>query len=174
MSILITRRRLTAFVTAVAAVTLVRPARAAALPSPQEKVYLTISGKIANTNKGDTAVFDRPMLEALGYHSIETTTPWYNGAVRFEGVLMQNLMERVGATGDTVRAVALNDFATEIPMSDFAHFGVLLALKRNGEYMPIRDKGPLFIVYPYNSDEELRSQKYYSRSAWQLSQLIVK
>ena len=43
---------------------------------------------------------------------------------------------------------------------------VLLALKRNGAYMPVRDKGPLFIVYPYDSSPELKHQKYYSRSAW--------
>jgi hypothetical protein len=35
----------------------------------------------------------------------------------------------------------LNDYATEIPMSDFDRFGVLLALKRDGAYMPVRDKG---------------------------------
>ena len=40
--------------------------------------------------------------------------------------------------------------------------------------MPVRDKGPLFVVYPYDSDPELRSQKFYSRSAWQVKSLIVK
>jgi hypothetical protein len=82
-------------------------------------------------------------------------------------------MQTVGASGETVVAAALNDYETKIPMSDFAQFGVLLALKRNGEYMPVREKGPLFIVYPYDSNSELKSQQYYGRSAWQLSRLSI-
>ena len=70
-------------------------------------------------------------------------------------------------------ASSLNDYETKIPMHDFVRFGVLLALKRNGEYMPVREKGPLFIVYPFDSEPELKSQKYYGRSAWQLARLVV-
>ena len=39
--------------------------------------------------------------------------------------------------------------------------------------MAVRDKGPLFIVYPYDSDEVLRSERYYNRSAWQLKSLEI-
>ena len=82
-------------------------------------------------------------------------------------------MQAVRAEGEVVVAGSLNDYETKIPMNDFAQFGVLLALKRNGEYMPVREKGPLFIVYPFDSKPELKSQKYYGRSAWQLARLVV-
>lgn len=114
------------------------------------------------------------MLEGLGTSIIRTKTPWYSGVVTFEGVRMDALMQRVGVAGDVVTAVALNDFSSEIPVSDFAKYGVILALKRDGNYMPVSDKGPLFIVYPYDSSPELQAQKFYSRSAWQLAQLIAK
>ncbi|EPL7927674.1 TPA: oxidoreductase, partial [Klebsiella pneumoniae] len=52
-------------------------------------------------------------------------------------------------------------------------FPVIMALKMNGQYMRIRDKGPLFIVYPYDSSAELQNQIYYSRSAWQVSKMII-
>ena len=68
----------------------------------------------------------------------------------------------------------MNDYTTEIQMEDFTKHHAILALKRNGEYMPVRDKGPLFVVYPYDSDPELKSQTYYSRSAWQVARLVVK
>ena len=57
--------------------------------------------------------------------------------------------------------------------ADFARHDVILALKRDGQYMSVRDKGPLFIVYPFDSDPALRHQRYYSRSAWQLARLVV-
>jgi hypothetical protein len=50
---------------------------------------------------------------------------------------------------------------------------VILALKINGEYMRVRDKGPLFIVYPYDSEPELNNQVFYSRSAWQVSKMSI-
>jgi hypothetical protein len=146
----------------------------ASIPVPSGKTILTISGKISETNVENTAQFDRGMLEAMGMQTIETTTPWYTGPVRFEGVLLEKLMTAVGASGEQVTAVALNDYVTEIPLDDFKKYGVILALKRDGEYMPVRDKGPLFIVYPYDSLSELQSQTYYGRSAWQLAKLIVK
>jgi len=146
---------------------------AASLPEPREETILTISGKIANTNGDGVARLDRPMLEALGMTKLRTKTPWYEDVVEFEGVPMQALMDYVGATGENVTATALNDYQTTIPLSDFEEFPVLLALKRDGEYMPVRDKGPLFIVYPYDSDPALDSDKYYSRSAWQVKELNV-
>jgi hypothetical protein len=143
------------------------------LPVPSGKVILTISGKIGMFNVGDTAKFDREMLEAQDWSSFTTSTPWYDAPVTFAGVRMEKLMQTVRADGETAVAASLNDYETRIPIGDFTRFGVLLALKRNGEYMPVREKGPLFIVYPYDSEPELRSQKYYSRSAWQLARLVV-
>jgi hypothetical protein len=151
-----------------------RPAFAASLPQPEGKVILTLSGRIANTNKDGVAQFDMAMIEKLGTQSFETTTPWYDGKVKFEGVPMARLMAHVGASGASITVKALNDYATDIPMDDFTRYPVILASKRDGNYMPVRDKGPLFIVYPYDSDPDLKHQRFYSRSAWQVAQIIVK
>jgi hypothetical protein len=144
------------------------------LAAPAEKPILTISGKIATTNKDDTAQFDRPMLEALGMETIETTTPWFKGPVKFEGVPLAKLMQRVGASGERALFIALNDYSSEIPVEDFAKHNVILALKRDGQYMPISDKGPLFVIYPFDSKPELKSQAYYGRAVWQVAKIVVK
>jgi hypothetical protein len=135
---------------------------------------LTISGRITATNKADVAQFDRPMLEALGMSGFETTTPWYNEPVRFDGVRMDRLMQEVGATGTNVVVYAVNDYSVEMPMEDFGKYNVLLALKRDGQYMPVRDKGPLFLVYPFDSMPELKHQRFYSRAVWQVARLDVR
>jgi hypothetical protein len=152
----------------------VTAAEAGSLAVPSEKPILTVSGKISETNKDNTAQFDRAMLEALGTVTVETTTPWYNGPVKFEGVSLDKLMKQVGASGERVAVVALNDYSSEIPMEDFAKYNVILAMKRNGEYMPVREKGPLFIIYPFDSKPELKSQTFYSRSVWQVAKIVVK
>jgi hypothetical protein len=146
----------------------------AALATPTERPILTVRGRISVRNHGNAALFDRPMLERLGLASFTTPTPWYDHPVTFEGVPMSTLMLTVGAEGETVTALALNDYTTDIPISDFARFDVLLALKRDGVYMSVRDEGPLFIVYPYYRHQELQTRRYYSRSAWQVAELVVK
>ncbi|WP_410055063.1 molybdopterin-dependent oxidoreductase [Microvirga sp. Mcv34] len=149
-------------------------AYAASLPAPKERPILTISGKISVTNKDNTAQFDRAMLESMGLVTVETTTPWHEGKVKFEGVPMDKLMKLVGASGQRVVVVALNDYTTEIPMEDFSKYNVILSIKRDGEYMSVRDKGPLFIIYPYDSNPDLKSQTYFARSAWQVARIDVK
>lgn len=144
------------------------------LGRPTGKVILTISGRITETNKDGVAVFDVTMLEAIGLESFTTMTPWYTNPVTFEGVRMARLLDLVGATGTTVTALALNDYSSEIPIEDFRKYPVILALKRDGAYMPVKDKGPLFIVYPYDSDSQLHHQRFYSRSAWQVARLVVR
>jgi len=149
-------------------------ARAEALPPPVAKPILTVTGKIAVTNGGGKAVFDREMIEALGETSFSTSTPWYDGQHKFEGVPLATLLDTVGAAGDRLVVTALNDYVTEIPVEDARKFGVLLALKRDGQYMPVSDKGPLFIIYPFDSNSALKAQVYYKRSAWQVSRIEVK
>lgn len=140
---------------------------------PTGKVLLTMSGNIQNTNDGGKAIFDLVSLEKLGMVSFQTTSPWYDGRTTFTGISLQKLMDYVGAKGTVVKVTALNDYTTEIPLSDFKKYNVILALKVNGEYMRIRDKGPLFVVYPYDSIPELNNQIYYSRSAWQVSRMTI-
>ena len=155
---------------------LVMPAAslAASLPQPSGAPILAVSGTIANTNGGDVARFDRGMLESIGTVELVTQTPWYDHVVTFEGVPISDLLDVVGAQGSEVLVTALDDYRSVIPMSDFESYRVVLALRRDGELMPVRDKGPLFIVYPFDSDPVLQSERYYMRSVWQVKELTVR
>jgi len=39
--------------------------------------------------------------------------------------------------------------------------------------MHVREKGPLWIVFPYDESSEFRTDYVYSQSVWQLSRLDV-
>lgn len=151
----------------------IHPASAQDLPPARSEPILEIAGRIAVTNTEGAAEFDRDMIERFGMVEVVTATPWHKGVVRFEGVPVQKLLDAVGAKGRFVKATALNDYVTTIPVEDFARYGVILALKKDGDYMSVREKGPLFIVYPYDSDPSLKAQMYYARSAWQVRRLDV-
>lgn len=105
--------------------------------------------------------------------SITTSTPWFDGISVFEGISLEDLVETMGGEPTTITAIALNDYITVIPFEDIQAHQPILALKRDGQFMSIRDKGPLFIIYPYDSKPELRTHLYYSRSAWQVAKLVI-
>lgn len=149
------------------------PSAAAELPAPQGEVLLTISGAIGTGGKDGAVRFDRAMLEAMPQTSFATNTIWTSGLQRFEGVALSHLLKLVGASGTTLRAYALNDYHVDIPADDAVPDGPIIALRLNGAPMPRRNKGPLWIVYPYDSKSEYRKEAVYARSIWQLYRIEV-
>lgn len=174
MQTLVLRRRSVVFALGAGSLLGCFPARADRLPALRDSEVLAISGKIKNTNQGDQVVFDLPTLEQLGLKTVVTKTPWYKQAQQFEGVPLSRLMEYVGAFGSRVMVSALNDYTSELPISDFAQYGPLLAMKRNGKYMSVSDKGPLFVIYPFDDIPELQQDKFYMRSVWQVSSMEIR
>lgn len=136
-----------------------------------ERVLLTIEGALKDQQE---VAFTRSDLEAIEMVEVATGTPWHDGVVQFEGVPLKSLMHHVGAAGSELHVSALNDYTASIPMRDVENLGPILALKKDGSYMGIEDKGPLFVIYPYDGNAELQSEIYYSRSVWQARKIIVK
>ncbi len=146
---------------------------AAALQPATGKVILTISGNVGEKNTANAAVFDLAMIEKLPQRSFTTMTPWEKQPIKFTGPLLRDVLAAAKATGTTIKAVALNDYQSSIPLEDAQKFDVILAHKMNDANIPVKTKGPLFIVYPYDTKPELRSAVYYERSAWQLKSLAI-
>lgn len=147
---------------------------ACALEKPDGPVVLTVEGAISQTNVGSLAQLDMAMLEKLPQRTFSTQTPWYPSAVTFTGPLLRDVLAAVGAQGKQITAIALNDYKTEIPVDDATRHDVIVARLMNGRPMRIREKGPLFIVYPFDTKAELRSELYYNRAAWQLHRLQIR
>ena len=144
------------------------------LGTPTGRVILTVSGAVSVTNHAGAAVFDRAMLLDLPQITVHTTTPWTEGKTSFEGPSARDVMIRVGAAGTKVVASAINDYQVEIPFSDFSEIAVIFALARDGKPLGVRDKGPLWIIYPWSEQPELKTEIYHSRSIWQLKALEIK
>lgn len=146
---------------------------AAALEPATGKVILTITGKIGEKNAGNSAVFDLTMLEKLPQQSFTTKTPWDKQPVKFTGPYLRDVLSVVKANGTTLKANALNDYKTSIPMADAQRFDMVLAHKINDKAIPVRTKGPLFIIYPFDTKTELQATTYYERAAWQLKSIDI-
>ena len=123
-------------------------ARAENMPKPVGDVVLTIDGSIGKYNADGRADFDLQMLRAFPSVRIQTTTPWTEGVTDFEGVSLEELFKSVAATGKSIKAAALNDYIADVDPATIISSGAILAYRMNGADISVRDKGPLWIMFP--------------------------
>lgn len=157
-----------------AAILLSGASAALALDPPKGPVVLTVSGAIANLNGPNGAEFDMEMLKALEQKTTTSATPWTEGTVTFDGPLGRALLDAVGATGETMKVIALNDYSADVPVADFRQHDVILATRMDGKEMSVRDKGPLFMIYPFDKEPDLYTEVYFNRSVWQISKIEIR
>jgi len=137
-----------------------------------EEILLTLSN--ANVTSATPVKWTRDDLAALPQKQVQTATEWTDGRPVFEGPLARDVI--AGAKGYAekfVKAIAVNDYSVEIPLSDFEQYDVILALSMNGRELSLRDKGPIWIVYPRDSHPELHDPAFNSRWIWQLDRLVL-
>ncbi|TDO97496.1 molybdopterin-dependent oxidoreductase [Marinomonas balearica] len=142
-----------------------------ALEMPKNRVVLTVTGQITNTNSNQAAKFDLDMLSSLPTATILTDAPWTKTVHKYEGFYLQDLLKVVNAHASTVRVTALNEYISEIPIEDFTEKGAIIATHMDGKRISVRKLGPLLVIYDFDSHRELRKETYFGRSVWQVKSI---
>lgn len=151
------------------------PAQAeASLPQPAGKVVLTVGGAITHTTDGKQALFDLDQLKALGKEDIRTSTPWTMGEVTFEGIPIVKLLSAVGAKSTAISVTALNDYSANMTVAQLIEAKAILAYAVDGKPLSVRDKGPFWIIFPFDADAKYRNDEYWSKSVWQVKSMTLK
>ncbi|PZR00224.1 MAG: oxidoreductase [Cereibacter sphaeroides] len=117
--------------------------------------------------------FDREDLEKMPQVSYRTSTIWTDGVLEFQGVPLRAVLEAVGVSEGMVVLSASNDYEAEIPVDTLTDDVPMIAMSIDGKLMSLRDKGPLWLVYPYDSATEYQSEVVYTRSVWQLERIEI-
>lgn len=110
-------------------------------------------------------------LDAMDQVSFATNTIWTNAANRFSGVPLRVLLEKLGAEATALRMVALNDYWVEMPVADLEADVPIIATRMNGAPMSVRDKGPYWVMFPFDDHPDYRTETNFSRSIWQLHRI---
>lgn len=113
-------------------------------------------------------VLDRADLEALPQRSFTTTTIWTSGLQTFSGPALRSVLTASGIVTGTVELIAANEYRVSIAVDDLGAEVPILATRMNGGPFSLREKGPLWLVYPYDADPAFRSEAIYARSIWQI------
>ena len=131
---------------------------------------LEISGKTDMT-ASQSVNLSLQEFDAIDQSTVVTKTPWHKEVTTFSGVSGRALLEYLGSNAKSVEAVALNDYKVIIPVSDLLEQGLIFATRKDGAPMSIREKGPIFVVYPFDADTKLNNEVIYGRSIWQVKAL---
>lgn len=139
---------------------------------PSNPVILTVSGEL-DCCPGGTAYFDLERLDALTQTTVKTITPWTEAEESFQGVRLDQLLAAMGAKGSNLEAVALNDYSTRFTTQALLQYPVILATRKEGQVMRVRDKGPIWIIYPLSDYPALRKEEHHHAMVWQLKALTL-
>ena len=134
-----------------------------------QSILLTVGGNI----DGGERAFSGADLEALPQIEFETTTIWTEGMQRFSGPSIASLLEAVGAGEGNLTLKAINDYIVEMPRDVVEAASPIIAKRIDGAPFSRRDKGPLWLVFPYDSDTRFRAESVYAFSVWQLVGITI-
>ena len=112
-------------------------------------------------------------LDAMEQISFETSTIWTEAAAVFSGVAVRHILDVLDIEGETLLLTALNDYAVDMPVGELSEDAPIVATRIDGEVLPVREKGPYWVIYPFDTMPEYNTEVNYSRSVWQLKSLSV-
>lgn len=117
-------------------------------------------------------------IAALPWHQIATRTRWTEGVQTFRGPFLRDVltgggMSRSDLAGRKLLVKALNDYGIVLPAGDAWDYAPILAREMNGKPMRVRDKGPLWLVYPRDRRPELQRAVMDERWVWQLFEITI-
>jgi hypothetical protein len=139
------------------------------LAQSADPVILTVEGRVP----GPPRDFTLAELESLGTEALRTTTPWTRGMQAFSGVPLLRLLQATGGGAVPMRAEALNRYAVALDAEDATLRAGLLATRWDGQPMRVRDRGPIWLVFPWSERPELDRPEVHERSIWQLRRLTL-
>ncbi len=118
---------------------------------------------------GQKHQISRDQLLQLPQKEITTSLPWVDGKLVYSGVTLQTVLETMDLPiASQVTFVALNDYKIAVPKEDFYDYQPIIAIKQDGEFMSVRDKGPYWLIYPLSTRPDIDNTDFHAKMIWQI------
>ncbi|MCQ1060264.1 oxidoreductase [Photobacterium sp. ZSDE20] len=133
-----------------------------------QSIPLAITGK---NPSGEMLTLDltRDQLEQLPQTTLSTNLPWLEQSATFEGVRLLTLIKHFDLPTSKLKLIALNDYSVVINHDYITQYNPLLAIKKDGRYLKVRDYGPYWVIISLNEHPEAAETKHLGNMVWQLT-----
>lgn len=100
----------------------------------------------------------RELEHELSFVSFYVYNPWEKKSDHYEGVLLDTFAKHFGGKDlNALRLIAIDDYEVRFEKDYFQRERILLVAKVNGEYISIKEKGPMRIIFV---DYDKRKKEY--------------
>ncbi|MBT0957125.1 molybdopterin-dependent oxidoreductase [Alphaproteobacteria bacterium KMM 3653] len=135
---------------------------------------LTIKG-IDKSGQETTQTFTLEDLDTFETTEFSTANDYIETVATFSGPLLRDVIAEYELPEDgTITMTALNDYAINMPIEDIMNYDVILSTRLNGKEMSVREKGPIWVMYPVDDNPELALPSINGRMIWQLDEINVR
>jgi hypothetical protein len=124
-------------------------------------------------SQSETIQLSLEELDALDQIEFTTNTIWLSGETHFSGVSLKALLRQFAIKGNKIEMTALDGYAVSMPIADLEDNAPIISTRLNGKIIPIRENGPYWVVFPYDSDKKYQTEINFARSIWQLKHIRV-
>lgn len=128
---------------------------------------------IEDIDSGEVFQFTDADLSALQQTEYDTSTIWTTGVLRFSGPTVKELLSAIGREPSDLKIYAINDYNVTLPVMEIKSGAPILANRINGESFSVREKGPLWIVFPYDDNRKYRTETIFALSVWQVNRIEI-
>jgi hypothetical protein len=116
--------------------------------------------------------FNHGQIEAIGLKRLSTTTFWPEDYGEFNGVLLRDVLKKVGIEDALeIKLIGKDGYIALIPREDWIKWDVILATRHEQRTMSIRNKGPLRIIYPKDIGGEIADSDMRIRWIWAIQSI---
>ncbi len=117
-------------------------------------------------------------VRKIGQKTIDTPVFGYQDQAKITrevtGPLMRDVLKHFSVEGAIAEGVALDAYRIDVPVEDALKYDVVMATAIDGKRLSVRDRGPVWIIYPLKDHPELINPMFEGRSIWQLKELRMK
>lgn len=128
---------------------------------------------VRNVSDGTSVSFTQEELMALPQASFDTGTIWSEGVDTYAGPTLASVLAAAQMPAGDLKLYAINDYNVDFPAERLGEDAPIVANRINGKAFSVRDKGPLWVMFPFDNGKGYNNEDTFALSVWQLKQIDV-
>lgn len=130
-------------------------------------VLLTVHGDLKKQ------AFTLADLDALPQQQFTTSTIWTTEPTAFSGPALSDVTASSGLSTKVLTLRPTNNYSITVNSSMLEENAPIVATRINGKTFSLRERGPLWVVLPYDAHSRYRSEYTFAASIWQLTDIFA-